>query len=164
MTTASNKTQTFVRGTEFVMERIFNAPRALVFQAWSEPKHLTQWWGPTGWTLPVCEVDFRPGGVWLYCMRGPDGMEGWGRATYQEIAAPERIVYLDAFADEHGNVLEEMPEMVITVEFIDMDGKTKLRSIAKFATAEELERTVAMGMEEGAKQTWDRLDAYLATA
>jgi uncharacterized protein YndB with AHSA1/START domain len=167
MTTAnhsseSSKTQSYTQGREFVIERTFDAPRQLVFKVWSDPKHVAQWWGPTGWTLPVCKMDFRPGGIWTYCMRGPDGTEGWGRAIYREIVEPERIVYVDTFADDQGNALEGMPEMVITVDFIEVGGKTKLRSTAEFATVADLEQTVGMGLEEGIKQTWDRLAEYLA--
>lgn len=147
---------------EFVMERVFDASRELVWQAWTKPEHLTQWWGPKGWTLPVCQVDFRPGGVWLYCMRGPDGEEAWGKAIYREIVEPERIVYLDTFVDETGNPLEGMPEMLITVTFADHDGKTRLATHAQFASAADLEAVLAMGMVEGLTQTWDRLEAYLA--
>jgi uncharacterized protein YndB with AHSA1/START domain len=159
---ATNST-TQIGEREFVMERIFDAPRELVFKAWSEPKHVTQWWGPKGWTLPYCRMDFRPGGVWVYGMRGPDGTEGWGRATYREIVEPERIVYVDAFADEHGEPLEGMPETTIIVEFIDLGGKTKLKSTAQFASRADLEQTVGMGMEEGMGETWDRLSEYLPT-
>jgi uncharacterized protein YndB with AHSA1/START domain len=147
---------------EFVMERILDAPRELVFQAWSDPKHLEQWWGPKGWTLPVCKMDFRPGGVWHYCMRGPEGEEGWGKAVYREIVEPERIVYVDSFADAEGNALEGMPETVITVTFTEQAGKTKLTSRAQFASAADLETTLGMGMAEGLSETWDRLEEYLA--
>jgi uncharacterized protein YndB with AHSA1/START domain len=146
------------------MERIFDAPRQLVFSAFSECKHLTHWWGPKGWTLPVCKMDFRPGGVWFYCMRGPAGEDACGKATYREIVEPERIVYTDAFADAKGNVLEEMPQMLITVTFAEQNGKTKLTNRVQFASAEDLEATLAMGMVEGANETWDRLEAYLAQA
>jgi uncharacterized protein YndB with AHSA1/START domain len=149
---------------EFVMERIFDAPRELVWQAWTKPEHLAQWWGPKGWTLPVCKMDFRPGGVWHYCMRGPEGEESWGKAIYHEIIEPERIVYLDAFADEAGNPVEGMPEILITVTFTEHDGKTKLTSRARFASAADLESVLAMGMVEGLTETWDRLEAYLAQA
>lgn len=162
-TSNATKSVTSTSGRTFTMERVFDAPRELVFRAYSEPKHLMQWWGPKEWTLPVCEVDFRPGGTWLYCMRGPDGMESWGRATYREIVPPERIVYVDAFADAQGNVQEGMPQMVITVEFIDVGGKTKLRSSTEFATVADMEQTVAMGMVEGINETMDRLEAYLTT-
>lgn len=149
---------------EFTYERVFNAPRALVFAMFGEAQHLQHWWGPTGWTLPVCDIDFRPGGVWLYCMRGPDGTEGWGRAVYQEIVPPERIVYQDSFADAEGNVLEGMPQMVIRIEFHDLgSGKTRVRTSTEFASVADLQQTLEMGMVEGLGQTWDRLETYLAT-
>jgi uncharacterized protein YndB with AHSA1/START domain len=84
---------TNVADRELIMERIFDAPRELVFRAYSEPEHLVRWWGPKGWTLPVCKVDFRPGGVWHFCMLSPDGqMNPCAKAVYQEIIAPERII------------------------------------------------------------------------
>lgn len=146
---------------EFVMERVFDAPPKLVFQMWSDPKHLMHWWGPKGWTLPVCNIDFRPGGVWHYCMRGPGGEEGWGKAVYREIVEPERIVYVDTFADAAGNQIEDTPEIVVTVTFTEQNGKTKLTSHAQFASTKDLEATLAMGMAEGLAETWDRLEQYL---
>jgi uncharacterized protein YndB with AHSA1/START domain len=161
--TKNNHDATPPSDREFVMERLFNAPRELVWQAWTTPEHLAQWWGPKGWTLPVCQIDFRPGGVWHYCMRGPDGMESWGKATYQEIVEPERIVYLDAFTDEAGNPVEGMPEILVTVMFEEYNGQTKLTSRAQFASAADLEAVLGMGMAEGITETWDRLEAYLAS-
>jgi uncharacterized protein YndB with AHSA1/START domain len=158
--TSGNVTTDLEKAT-FTTERVFDAPRELVFQAWSRPDYLKQWWGPTGWTLPVCNTDFRPGGVWHYCMRGPNGEESWGKAVYQEIVEPERIVYVDAFSDAEGNVAEGMPEMVIRLTFTDVDGKTKLTSRTQFASAADLERTLAMGMAEGFNQTLDRLAELL---
>lgn len=150
---------------EFVMERVFAAPRALVFRAFTQPEHLKQWWGPKGWTLPVCEIDFREGGTWFYGMRSPDGgMESYGKATYREIVPPERIVYEDAFADAEGNVNAEMPQMVITMTFAEHDGKTTLTSRTLFASAADLKVAVDMGMEQGATETWDRLEAFVTTA
>jgi uncharacterized protein YndB with AHSA1/START domain len=149
---------------ELVMERTFDAPRALVWRAFTEPERLQHWWGPKGWTLPVCTLDLRVGGVWHYCMRGPAGEEGWGKAVYREIVEPERIVYSDAFSDADGNVAEGMPQMLITVEFADHDGKTKVTSRARFASAADLEATLGMGAVEGMTDTWDRLADYLATA
>jgi uncharacterized protein YndB with AHSA1/START domain len=148
----------------FVMERVFNAPRALVFEAYSTAEHLKNWWGPKGWTLPVCDINFRPGGVWFYCMRGPaetDYMEGCGKAVYQEIVEPERIVYKDMFVDSDGNHIEGTPEMVITVDFVEENGKTRLISKTLFETAEQLQQVLEMGMEQGFTETLDRLEAYL---
>lgn len=153
---------TKTEGHTFVTERLFDAPRSLVWNVWTTPEHLAQWWGPKGWTLPVCQVDLRPGGVWLYCMRGPDGTESWGRATYREIVEPERLVYEDSFVDAEGNPLEGMPELVVTVLFEEADGKTKVISRTDFASAAALEQVLSMGMEEGFAETWDRLEAYLA--
>jgi len=148
---------------EFVMERLFDAPRELVWQAWTKPEHLTHWWGPKGWTLPVCKVDFRPGGIWHYCMRGPGGEESWGKAIYREIVEPERIVYLDTFADEAGNPIEGAPEMLITVTFTEQGSRTKLSTHTLFTSAADLESVLAMGMVEGVTQTWDRLEEHLAS-
>lgn len=156
-----------INDRELVMERVFNAPRELVFEAYSTAEHLKNWWGPKGWTLPFCEVDFRPGGVWFYCMKGAVGsedgeiMESWGKAIYQEIVEPERIVYQDTFVDPEGNRIEGTPEMLITVEFVPENGKTRLISKTLFETAEQLQQVLEMGVEEGFNQTLDRLEAYL---
>ena len=144
------------------MERVFAAPRDLVFKAWTEAEHLTQWWGPTGWTVPFCQVDFRPGGVWHYCMQGPGGEQSWGKAVYGEIVPGSRIVYTDAFSDEAGNITPGMPVMTIAVDFLAEGERTRVVSNTKFASKEELESLLQMGMLEGASQTWDRLDEYLA--
>lgn len=148
----------------FVMERVFNAPRQLVFEAFSKPEHLKQWWGPKGWTLPVCEVDFRPGGVWLYCMRGPGGEESWGKAMYQDIKPPEKITYTDDFVDSDGNVLGDMPQSQVTIMFEALGDKTRVTNHAVFGSVEELETVLKMGMTEGFTQTWDRLEAFLEQA
>ena len=163
---SNNQASTQVRSNpanrELILERVFNAPRALVWQVFTQPEHLQQWFGPKGWTLPVCKVDFRPGGVWHYCMRGPEGEESWGKTIYREIVEPERIVYSDAFSDAEGNVVEGMPEMMVTVQFTEVDGKTKLTSSTIFASTADLEALLSMGVTEGIIETWDRLEEYLA--
>lgn len=151
----------------FVMERTFDAPRDLVFKAWSSCEYLRRWWGPTGWTLPTCELDFRPGGIWFYGMQGPAddatwaGVVSYGKATFREIVAPILIVFLDQFARADGTAMPDMPETVATVDFVDLDGRTKIINTAQYASAEALDQVVAMGMAEGATQTWDRLEALL---
>ncbi|HZU03637.1 MAG TPA: SRPBCC domain-containing protein, partial [Ktedonobacteraceae bacterium] len=84
---------------EFVVERQFNAPRTLMFQVFTQPEHLKRWWAPPPYTLPVCTIDLRPGGIWHYCMRSPEGQDQWARSVYQEIVPPEKLVYTTTFAD-----------------------------------------------------------------
>lgn len=150
---------------EFVVTHTFNAPRELVWQAWSQCEHLQQWWAPAGWSVPVCKMDFRVGGTWHYCMKGPmpDGteMESWGLTVYQEIVKPERIIALDQFADAEGNVSLEMPKMLNTITFTAVDDQTEVTSRSEFATVAELETVIEMGMEEGMTQSWDQLAEHL---
>jgi len=159
---ADNKLQTTLKGRTLTFERTFNAPRELVFQAWTETKHLRHWWGPNNWSLPVSELDFRPGGSWFYCIKGPDGMESWGHSYYHEISAPERISLVDTFVDADDKELEGMPKLITTVEFIDLGGKTKVKSIVETATEAEIQQLVGFGMEQGVAESNDRLALYLA--
>jgi len=150
---------------ELVISRTFAAPRELVWQAWTQCEHLQEWWAPAGWSVPVCKMDFRVGGTWHYCMKGPmpDGseMESWGLTVYQEIVVPERIVALDQFADAEGNVAPEMPKLLNTITFTAAGSQTTVTSHTEVAAAADLETLVQMGMEEGLAQSWDQLDAHL---
>ena len=89
-----------------VVTRVFDAPRELVWKAWTDPKYVMQWWGPTGFTSPVCHMDFRVGGKSLFCMKAPDGQEFWNAVEYHEIVPPEKIVSSMYFADAQGNKVE----------------------------------------------------------
>lgn len=128
----SNPNQT---SKDLVITRVFNAPREIVFDAWSVPEQLMQWWGPKVFTAPVCKVDFRVGGKYHFCMRAPDGQEFWSTGIYREIVRPEKIVKTDAFADKEGNPVPAShygmqgywPEyLLVTLLFEDQQGKTKL--------------------------------------
>ncbi|QHW29764.1 SRPBCC domain-containing protein [Paenibacillus rhizovicinus] len=151
-----------------VLERVFNAPRDLVFQMFKEAEHLKRWWGPKGWEIPVCIIDFRPGGVWHYCMKCVDenqghffGMESWGKGIYEEIVEPETIIYTDYFSDADGTINEAMPSTLIKIEFHEQDGKTKLVNRSEYASAEALQTVMDMGMLQGITETWDRLSELL---
>ncbi|TCZ75490.1 SRPBCC domain-containing protein [Paenibacillus albiflavus] len=151
-----------------VLERVFDAPRDLVFQMFKEPEHLKRWWGPKGWEIPVCTVDFRPGGVWHYCMKCVDqnlgefyGMESWGKGVYKEIAEPEMFIYNDYFSDAEGNINESMPSTLIKMEFIDLGGKTRLVCRSEYISAEALKTVMDMGMLQGITETWNRLGELL---
>jgi uncharacterized protein YndB with AHSA1/START domain len=157
-----------VEGQELVLERMFDASRELVFKVFSEAEHLKEWWGPRGWIVTVCNVDFRPSGIWHYCMKCVDknqgdfyGFESWGKAVYQEIVEAEKIVYVDYFSDAEGNEAEGMPSTNVTVTFVEQEGKTKLVSRARYDSAEALKTVMEMGMEQGITETWDRLSEYL---
>ncbi len=118
-----------------VIERIFDAPRELVWKAWTEPERVVRWWGPKGYTSPGCNIDLRVGGSYLWCMRSPEGQDLWSTGVYREIAPFERIVCTNSFADEDGNVVPashygitaDLPlEMLATVTLEDLGAKTKL--------------------------------------
>lgn len=147
---------------ELVFTRQFDAPRELVFAAYSSCEHLRNWWGPRTWPMVDCTLDFRVGGIWHYCMRGPnEGDESWGRAVYEVIVEPERIVYNDAFSDSEGNINRELPRTRATLEFNPRDGKTVLTGRAEYPSAAELKQVLEMGMVEGMSETMDRLEEHL---
>ena len=120
---------------EVYLTRVFNAPRELVWRAWTDPEHFKRWWGPKDYTCPFCEMDLRVGGKYLNCMRSPDGKEYWGTGVFLEIIPMERLVFTDSFADENGNVVSptyygfgaDFPqEMLVTVTFEEQEGKTRM--------------------------------------
>jgi uncharacterized protein YndB with AHSA1/START domain len=157
---------------EFVITRLIDAPRALVWQAFTEAAHLQHWWGPKGFKMVSCKLDLRPGGVFHYGMQAPDGSEMWGKWVFREIVAPERLAFVISFSDKAGGQIRHpytpgWPlEMLGTTVFAEQDGKTLLttRTIAFNATEAE-RRIFAAGfasMEQGFTGTFDQLDAYLA--
>ncbi|MBD0383989.1 SRPBCC family protein [Paenibacillus sedimenti] len=156
-TQATNNTVTSVTGQELRITRIFNAPRELVFKAWTDPEHLPKWWGPKGFTITVQEIDIRPGGVWRYVMHGPDGVDYDNKIVYREILSPERLVY------SHGGGGED-DQFQVTVTFAEQsDTKTDLTMTMRFKSAEELDKVVKeYGAIEGAKSTLNRLEEQLA--
>lgn len=142
---------------ELVITRIFDAPRELVWKAWTDPEHCMKWWGPKNFTAPVCRMDLRVGGKYLNCMRSPDGKDYWTTGIYKEIVKPEKLVYTDSFADENGNVVPashynmpgEFPlEMVVTVTFEELDGKTKMTLVHKDMPAGKMQEMAGTGWNE----------------
>lgn len=146
---------------EFVVERQFTAPRTLMFQVFTTAEHLKHWWAPQPYTIPVCTIDLRPGGLWHYCMRSPEGQDHWARSVYQEITQPEKLVYTSTFADEHANPIEGIPEHLTTVIFTEETGKTQVSARVQFASAAALKVAVDMGMVQGMNMTWDSLVGYV---
>ena len=159
---------------EFVITRVFDAPRDLVWKAFTDPEHMKHWWGPKGFTVKVSKMDLRPGGVYHYCLRSPDGQDMWGKFVYREIDAPKRIVFVNSFSDEQGNLTRHplsptWPlEMLSTVTFAEHEGRTTLTVQWVPLNATESERktfdTSHDSMQQGWTGTLDQLAAYLSKA
>jgi len=143
---------------EIVVTRIIEGPRPLVFEAYTEPRHLAHWWGPNGFTTTTRAFEFRPGGVWDFVMHGPDGTDYPNWIEWREIAPPERLVFL------HGDRPDDPGTFLSTVTLVERDGATEVTMRAVFKTKaqrdEVVERYHAI---EGGKQTLGRLALYVAT-
>jgi uncharacterized protein YndB with AHSA1/START domain len=140
---------------EIVLTRELDAPRDLVFEAWSKPEHLAHWWGRLGSTLPVCEMDFRPGGAWHFVERDATGNEFGFRGEYRDIVRPERIVQTFEFEGMPGHISHE------TIVFEDLGGRTRLVNTSVFDSVEDRDGMLQSGMEEGAAELFIRLAEYL---
>jgi uncharacterized protein YndB with AHSA1/START domain len=154
MTTKKKNPTASTADREIVMTRLFDAPRELVFKAWTDPKQIPQWWGPKGFTTTVREMTVKPGGLWRYIMHGPDGTDYNNRVVYNEVVSPERLDYI------HGSD-EEPNQFHVTVTFAEEDGKTRITSRMLFPSAEACEAVKKFGAIEGGNQTLDRLAAHL---
>jgi uncharacterized protein YndB with AHSA1/START domain len=144
-----------------ITTRELDAPRVLVFAAWSDPKHLSQWWGPVGFTTTTSAFDMRVGGVWRFVMHGPDGRDYENRITFDEIVEPERIRYHHGGGDD-----VEPVQFRTTVTFQDLGGNRTLLTLhATFPSAADRDRVIReYGADKGAMQTLARLADYLAKA
>jgi uncharacterized protein YndB with AHSA1/START domain len=144
---------------EIVITRVIDAPRELVFKAWTDPMHVAQWWGPRGFTTTIHEMDVRPGGVWKLIMHGPDGTDYPNKIVFDEVTQPERIVYTNSGGKKGG----PSAQFQNIVTFEEQSGKTKLTMRMVFQTAEARELLVReYGVLEGGNQTLARLAEYLA--
>jgi uncharacterized protein YndB with AHSA1/START domain len=137
--------------------REFDAPRDLVFSAFSDPKHLAQWWGPNGFSTTTLSFDMRPGGVWRFVMHGPDGRDYQNRIIYEEIVPPERLVY------RHGGGDVEPVQFRQTIIFEDLGGRTCITWRGDFPSAAERDRVIKeYGAAKGLAETLARLSGYVA--
>src|SRR5437764_7829929 len=144
--------------TNLTFTQVLDAPRELIFKVFSESEHVKQWCGAEGWTMPVCTIDFRPGGTWHYCIRNAEGEEHWAKAEYHEIVPPERIVYTDNMVDAQGNPIEGLPSKRVTVTFDDVDGKTRLRVHVQLESAADHKKLVDMGFVQHFPETLNHLE------
>jgi uncharacterized protein YndB with AHSA1/START domain len=140
---------------ELVVVRTVDAPRHAVWDAWTSPRHVPNWMlGPGDWTMPVCEIDLRPGGGWHYVWRQPDGASMEMRGEYREVAAPARLVSTEAWGGD-------WPETLNTLVLTEHEGKTTMTCTVLYPSKDARERALGTGMKDGWAQSYDRLDAYL---
>jgi uncharacterized protein YndB with AHSA1/START domain len=160
MTTA-NKTgeTTFTTPSdrEVAMSRVFDAPRSLVWEAWTSPEHMPHWLlGPEGWTMPVCEIDLRPGGEFRFGWQKGDGEEMEIRGAYQEVAPPERLVSTESWGGD-------WPETINTLVLSEEDGKTTMTQTVLYPSRDARDAALETGMKDGASVSFERLAEYLRT-
>jgi uncharacterized protein YndB with AHSA1/START domain len=158
---------------EFTITRVFDAPRELVFKCWTDPGHMARWRGPEHFTNPVCEMDVRPGGAFRIVMRGPDGSDNPMKGIFREIVPPEKIVKSDDLSEESDAwfdlVFPDRPkgqgkpkiDLLTTVTFEDLGGKTRVTVRMRFGQAAHRDAFVKVGMREGWSQSFDKLDDLL---
>jgi uncharacterized protein YndB with AHSA1/START domain len=142
---------------EIVLSRVFDAPRPLVFEAFTRPEHLRAWWGQKDSTLPVCEMDFRPGGSWRFVERAADGNEYGFHGEIRSIVPPEEIVQTFEFEGMPGHVSVE------TLRLEDLGARTRMTVTSLFDSVEDRDGMIQSGMERGAAESYDRLEAHLKT-
>lgn len=153
----TNKAEISVDTPEVKITRVFNAPKRLVWQAWSDPRHLMKWWGPKDFTSPACRIDFKVGGTYLFCMESSEGQKYWSTGKFLAIEPQDRIVFTDNFSDEHGNIIpasaygfaEDFPkDLQVTLLFKEVDGKTHFTLIHTGLPAGEISDMTAGGWNE----------------
>jgi uncharacterized protein YndB with AHSA1/START domain len=156
-----NKATEDYTGREFVINREYDAPRELVFKAWTDPKHLVEWWGPKGFTNPVVQWDAKPGKQIYVVMRAPNGAEYPMGGEFREVSAPERLVFTSGALDEKGNL---MFEFLHTVTLVERNGRTALtiKSLVTMTTRDA--GKYIGGFEAGMTQSLERLGAHVKGA
>jgi uncharacterized protein YndB with AHSA1/START domain len=147
-----------VSDREIINSRVINAKRDVVFAAFTDPKHIGNWWGPNGFRTTVYEMDVRPGGVWRYMMHGPDGKDWPNKVEYLEVVKNEKLVYKHGAEDD----LSKDPHCFdVTITFEDVQGKTLVTLRCVLPSIEDYEAAIKFGAVEGGQQTLARLDASL---
>ena len=160
VTQLGNETTTvYADGADFVMERVFAAPRELVWRALTEAEHVPNWWGPRDIPMTVAAMDVKPGGTWRWIGHSSDGEVPF-TGEYLEVVPPERLVHTEVFDVEPFN---QGDPAIVTITLEEVAGGTKLRSSSRFPSVEALEGALSTGMTGGAIESWDRLDEVIAS-
>jgi len=144
------------KSNEIKITRVYDAPVKAVWDAWTDPKQVAQWWGPRGFTLTTHSKDLRIGGIWHYTMHGPDGVDYPNKTKYYEVEKYSRLVY------DHGGNDEQAPLFRVSVLFAEIKGKTKMDMTMTLSTPEAAEETRKFIKKAGGNSTWDRLAEYIA--
>jgi uncharacterized protein YndB with AHSA1/START domain len=142
----------------------FDAPVEKVWRLWADPRLLERWWGPPTWPATFVDHDFSPGGHVGYYMTGPEGEKSAGWWTVQEVQPPHRLVFEDGFADDSGRPKPDLPTTHVTVTLEETADGTVMKMHSVFPSAEDMEKLIAMGMEEGIVSAMSQMDAVLAEA
>jgi uncharacterized protein YndB with AHSA1/START domain len=157
MNKAGSVTVTTPTDRELVLTRVFDAPKGLVFEAFTTPDLLRRWYGPPGWSFDLCEIDLRVGGRWRYVMRKPDGKTVGQHGVYREIASGERIVNTESWEDWNPG------EILVTTRFTEERGRTTFESTIRFPSQAVRDQLLQSGMADEAEAVYDQLAGLLAT-
>jgi uncharacterized protein YndB with AHSA1/START domain len=149
---------------KLVVVREFDAPLEQVWNAWTQPELLDEWWAPRPWKAKTKTLDFKPGGYWLYAMQGPDGSESWCRADFKSVTPVESFSYTVVFCDEQGNIDNSFPSMHWKNDFTATATGTQVTVEVSFATEADLEKIVELGFKEGFTAAHGNLDELLAAS
>jgi uncharacterized protein YndB with AHSA1/START domain len=171
--TSQAQTPTQTKEPVFTISRVFDAPRDLVWETWTDPKHLAHWWGPKGSTVARCDMNLAPGGIFHYALKTADGSILWGKWVFREIVKPERMTAVTSFSDEKGGetrhpMAPTWPLKILsTMTFEDVDGKTKVTVHWSPLAPSDIERDTFTAGMDSMKQGWggtiDKYAAYLET-
>lgn len=152
-TSQTDKTLTF--------KKHFNAPKELVFDAFTKPEHLKNWWMPWPYTVPEVEIDLRVGGEWRYTAQGPKGDRHFAKAVYDEVERPDKLVFHDFFTNEDGTILKDLPGKKVTISFISADGGTDLSVLVELESEAKLKALVQMQFVPGFTTGMSQLEELL---
>ena len=158
-------TQAQTQTADFVISRTFDAPRELVWQAFTDPEQMKQWWGPKGFTVIASKMDFRPGGTYHYGMRAPDGSAMWGKFVYREIVPPQRMVLVNSFSDEAGGITRHpmaptWPLEMLSTFLFEEEGSTRTRLTIRMGAPPDRQRGGDRDFRGGSRQHAPGLDRH----
>jgi uncharacterized protein YndB with AHSA1/START domain len=172
---SQTQSATTTTSPDFILTRVFDAPRSLVWAAFTEPERIKQWWGPKGFTVIASKMDFRPGGIYHYGLKAQNDAAMWGKLVYREIDAPKRMIFITSFSDEAAGITRHpmaanWPLETLSTLMFDEEpgGKTKLTLRWSPHNASDEERKMFDASHDNMRQGWggtmDQLAAYLADA